>query len=129
MKTKNILMTTALLGILLTGVTANAGAQSITKNEKATSVSDLTVLQVKPMQFRVSFTNKQSRKLSVRIVDSESNVLYSENSNVPANYVKFFDLSPLLDGTYTFEITDGKEKYAQSFDILTQTRRVVSAKN
>jgi hypothetical protein len=131
MKAKTILMSVALLGLLSTGSFEKAGAQTLEKSDspKNASISDLSVLQVKPMQFRVSFNNKQSRKLSVRIVDTEKNVLYSENSNVSANYLKYFDLSPLLDGTYTFEVMDGKEKYSQSFDILTQTRRIVSAKN
>ena len=131
MKTRIITLSLAVLSILATGTTVSTNAKSLDKSasSKEASISDLTVLQVKPMQFRVSFVTKQSRKVSVRIVDADKNVLYSENSNVPANYMKYFDLTPLLDGTYSFEVVDGKEKYSQSFDILTQTQRIVSVRN
>lgn len=131
MKTRIITLSLAVLSILATGTTLSTNAKSLDKSasSKEASISDLTVLQVKPMQFRVSFVSKQARKVSVRIVDADKNVLYSENSNVPANYMKYFDLSPLLDGTYSFEVVDGKEKYSQSFDIFTQTQRIVSVRN
>jgi hypothetical protein len=131
MKTRIITLSLAVLSILATGTTLSTNAKSLDKSasSKEASISDLTVLQVKPMQFRVSFVTKQSRKVSVRIVDADKNVLYSENSNVPANYMKYFDLTPLLDGTYSFEVVDGKEKYSQSFNILTQTQRIVSVRN
>lgn len=131
MKTRIITLSLAVLSILATGTTVSTNAKSFDKPaaSKDASISDLTVLQVKPMQFRVSFVTKQSRKVSVRIVDADKNVLYSENSNVPANYMKYFDLSPLLDGTYSFEVVDGKDKYSQSFNILTQTQRIVSVRN
>ncbi|GAB2800600.1 hypothetical protein GCM10027275_53330 [Rhabdobacter roseus] len=133
MKTKNILTLAALMSALTTGLaleaTAQVSSETSAESPVAKATSDLHVLQMKPMQFRVSYTNPKTNRLSVRIVDAEQRVLFSENKNVSTNYLKYFDLSPLLDGTYTFEITDGNEKYSQSFDIMTQTRRIVAAKN
>jgi hypothetical protein len=81
------------------------------------------------MQFRVSYKNPISKNVAVRILDTDKNVLFSENKRTETNYLKYFDLSTLIDGTYTFEITDGKEKATQSFDILTTTSRAVSSIN
>jgi len=131
MKTKNTLIIAALTGVLLSGSAFAANAQDsfATADKTENASTKLTVLQVKPMQFRVSYNNPISKNVVVRILDNEKNVLFSENRKVENNYLKYFDLSTLMDGTYTFEITDGKEKTAQSFDILTTTSRVVSSIN
>ncbi|TLV03625.1 hypothetical protein [Dyadobacter luticola] len=128
MKTKNTLIITALTGLLLTGSAFNSNAQDklATADKTETASSKLSVLQIKPMQFRVSYNNSISKNVVVRILDTDKNVLFSENRRVQNNYLKYFDLSTLVDGTYTFEITDGKEKASQTFDILTTTSRVVS---
>lgn len=131
MKTKNTLIIAALTGVLLSGSAFAVNAQDnfATADKTVTASTRLTVLQVKPLQFRVSYNNPISKNVVVRILDNEKNVLFSENKRVENNYLKYFDLSILMDGTYTFEITDGKEKTAQSFDILTTTSRVVSSIN
>ena len=131
MKTKNTLIIAALTGLLLSGSAINSIAQDNNVSvENTKSVSDnLNILQIKPMQFRVSYNNPVSSTVVVRILDTDKNVLFSENKRVSTNYLKYFDLSTLNDGTYTFEITDGKEKASQSFDILTTTSRVVSSIN
>lgn len=131
MKTKNTLIIAALTGVLLSGsaFTTNAQNNFATADKTENASTKLTVLQVKPLQFRVSYNNPISKNVVVRILDNEKNVLFSENRRVENNYLKYFDLSTLMDGTYTFEITDGKEKTAQSFDILTTTSRVVSSIN
>ena len=131
MKTKNTLIIAAITGVLLSGsaFVANAQDNFATADKTENASTKLTVLQVKPLQFRVSYNNPISKNVVVRILDNEKNVLFSENRKVENNYLKYFDLSTLMDGTYTFEITDGKEKAAQSFDILTTTSRVVSSIN
>lgn len=131
MKTKNTLFSAALIGLLISGsaFTANAQTAIATSDKTESASTKLTVLQVKPMQFRVSYNNAQANTVIVRILDTDKNVLFSENKRAESSYVKYFDLSTLLDGTYTFEITDGKEKSSQTFDILTKTSRVVSSIN
>ena len=131
MKTKNTLIIAAITGLLLSGSAFAANAQDniATADKTENASTKLTVLQVKPLQFRVSYNNPISKNVVVRILDNEKNVLFSENRKVENNYLKYFDLSTLMDGTYTFEIVDGKEKAAQSFDILTTTSRVVSSIN
>jgi hypothetical protein len=131
MKAKNTLFTAALIGMLISGsaFTSNAQTNTATSDKTESASNKLTVLQVKPMQFRVAYINPQTDNFSVRILDTDKNVLFSESKRPEASYVKYFDLSTLLDGTYTFEVTDGKEKVSQTFDILTKTSRVVSSIN
>lgn len=131
MKTKNTLFSAALIGMLISGsaFTSNAQTAIATADKTESTNNKLNVLQVKPMQFRVSYNNAQANTVIVRILDTDKNVLFSESKRAESSYVKYFDLSTLLDGTYTFEITDGKEKSSQTFDILTKTSRVVSSIN
>ena len=130
MKTKNTIFAAALTGLLFTGLVFNTNAQAVATSDKSVSADNqLNVAEVKPMQFRVSYNKVKSEAVIVRILDAEKNVLYAENKRAESGYLKYFDLSTLLDGTYTFEITDGKEKFAQSFDVLTKTSRVVYSIN
>jgi hypothetical protein len=129
MKTKNRILIAALTGLLFSGLAFNSNAQTSVNNSETSVSNKLVVQQVKPMQFRLSFYNAQSKLLLVRILDKDRNILFSENKRTEGSYLKYFDLSTLADGTYTFELTDDKEKYAQSFDILTKTSRVISSAN
>ena len=131
MKTKNTILTAALIGLLFSGSAFNSNAQTnvTTSDKTAAAEAKLSVLEIKPMQFRVSYNKVQTNNVIVRILDTDKNVLFSESKRADSNYLKYFDLSTLLDGTYTFEFTDGKEKFSQSFDVLTKTSRVVSSIN
>lgn len=130
MKTRNIILTAALTSLLISGSAFTVNAQVHNASDKTvTADNKLNVLEVKPLQFRVLYNQPQSNSVNVRILDTDKNVLFSESRRTESNYIKYFDLSTLLDGTYTFEITDGKEKHAQSFIILTKTNRVVSSIN
>jgi hypothetical protein len=132
MKTNRLLLTAALCGALLMASATSSMAQfnGVSENTSSPKVAyKLSVLQTKPMQFRVYYSDPQSSKITIRITDAQDHALFSEVNTVSSGYLRYFDLSPLADGTYTFEIVDGKEKYNQSFDIITKTRRVVSAAN
>jgi hypothetical protein len=131
MKTKTIFLKAVLTSLLFSGLAFTSNAQNTvaSSTNSETASEKLSVLEIKPMQFRVSYRLPQSKSVVVRILDSDKNVLFTENKHSETNYLKYFDLSTLSDGTYTFELTDGKEKYSQSFDILTKTSRVVSSIN
>ena len=132
MKTKNTILTAALIGLLFSGSAFNSNAQAnvtTTSDKTAATETKLSVLEIKPMQFRVSYNKVQTNNVIVRILDTDKNVLFSESKRSDVNYLKYFDLSTLRDGTYTFEVVDGKEKFSQSFDVLTKTSRAVSSIN
>ncbi|PWJ58398.1 hypothetical protein CLV98_104257 [Dyadobacter jejuensis] len=130
MKITKTMLSFALCGAFLLGIISNGQAQNNPEAKPLTQTVNqdkLSVIQSKPMQFRVSYLAPKTEVIYVRIYDLQHNILFSESKRVDAQYVKSFDLSNIADGTYTFEITDGKEKHAQTFDILTKTSRVASA--
>ncbi len=123
----NTIAIAALTGLLFQGLAFNSNAQTTATISERSVSEKLNIQEVKPMQFKVSYHTPQSKSITVRILDTDKNVLFNESKRTDVNYVKYFDLTSLLDGTYTFEIMDGKEKFSQSFDVLTKTSRVVSA--
>jgi hypothetical protein len=128
MKTNKIIAIAALAGLLFVSpaVVSTASANGNSTETPVSAAKKLSVLQVKPLQFRVVYAEPQSKSVLVRILDLDRNILFSENKKVEDNYLKFFDLSTLLDGTYTFELIDGKDKVSQTFDISTKTNRSAS---
>lgn len=89
--------------------------------------SEFYVMQVKPMEFLLTYHYPITDRVLVRIKDVENNVLFVEKTLVYKQYRKSFDLSSLKDGSYTFELRDGEETFVKSFDVATKTRRVAVA--
>lgn len=107
-------------------------AAGVQEEPKATASTNLTVKinEVGKLVFRVKVENLTRKKVNIQIKDAESNILFEQYGASELQYLRNFDLSKLADGTYTFEVNAGKEKYSQSFQILTETNRTVSvAKN
>ncbi len=107
-------------------------AAGVQEEPKATESTNLTVKinEVGKLVFRVKVENLTRKKVNIQIKDDESNILFEQYGASETQYLRNFDLSKLADGTYTFEVNAGKEKYSQSFQILTETNRTVSiAKN
>lgn len=107
-------------------------AAGVQEEPKATASTNLTVKinEVGKLVFRVKVENLTRKKVNIQIKDAESNILFEQYGASEMQYLRNFDLSKLADGTYTFEVNAGKEKYSQSFQILTETNRTVSvAKN
>ncbi|MDQ1088045.1 MULTISPECIES: hypothetical protein [unclassified Siphonobacter] len=80
------------------------------------------------LRFQLTFQNPDKKKLTIAIKDKENTTLFTETTTSEA-YLRLFDLSTLGDGKYTFEVLGGKNRYTQSFEISTQTNRVVLARN
>ena len=91
--------------------------------------SNFYVMQVKPMQFKITYNFPVRDRVQVRILDVNRNILFGENTLVYKKYEKYFDLSVFADGQYTFELVDGEEKFSHSISVLTKTTRMVTAKN
>ena len=89
--------------------------------------SEFYVMQVKPMEFLLTYHYPITDRVLVRIKDVANNVLFVEKTLVYKQYRKSFDLSSLKDGSYTFELRDGDETFVKSFDVATKTRRVAVA--
>ena len=79
------------------------------------------------MQFEMSYKYPKTDRVLVRIKDEEKNILFAEKTLVYKKYHKYFDLSTVKDGIYTFELTDGEHKFTQSFTVATKTLRMANA--
>ncbi|GGM78899.1 hypothetical protein GCM10010967_08270 [Dyadobacter beijingensis] len=105
----------------------SAHAQTVNNAEHDAYFADFYVMQVKPMQFELSYKYPKTDRVLVRIRDEEQNVIFVEKTLVYKRYHKNFDLTIMRDGKYTFELTDGEEKFVQSFVVATKTQRVATA--
>ncbi len=125
MKRINFMLLVIGLGLVASD---HAMAQRFTDKKETAFYSDFYVMQVKPMQFEVTYNDAFSERLRIRIIDAEGRVLFVENSLVHKQYRKIFDLSIFNDGRYTFELHDAARQYHQSFSIATMTVRTVTIK-
>lgn len=130
MKTTKMMIGLVAAWLAVAPVATNAAG--VQEEPKATASTNLTVKinEVGKLVFRVKVENLTRKKVNIQIKDAESNILFEQYGASEMQYLRNFDLSKLADGTYTFEVNAGKEKYSQSFQILTETNRTVSvAKN
>lgn len=130
MKTTKMMIGLVAAWLVVAPVATNAAG--VQEEPKATESTNLTVKinEVGKLVFRVKVENLTRKKVNIQIKDDESNILFEQYGASETQYLRNFDLSKLADGTYTFEVNAGKEKYSQSFQILTETNRTVSiAKN
>jgi hypothetical protein len=107
--------------------TLGARAQTVKHAEHDAYFADFYVMQVKPMQFELSYKYPKTDRVLVRIKDEEQNVIFVEKTLIYKRYHKNFDLSVMKDGKYTFELTDGNEKFVQTFVVATTTQRMATA--
>jgi hypothetical protein len=109
-----------------------ANAQTVSDlmavNEQPTQRLNVKLDEVKKLQFRLAIENPTGRKTYIRILDNQKEVLFATTQR-ETSYVKFFNLANLADGAYTFEVVNGDDTFKKSFEILTQTSRVILAKN
>jgi hypothetical protein len=128
---KNFTTLTALLFsffALLCYSSDSLAQQSETKHHEA-FYSEFYVMEVKSMQFKMTYNTPVFDRVTVRIFDAARNILFVEKSLVYKKYQKYFDLTGFNDGQYTFELTDGNDKFVQSFDVVTTTIRTAIAQN
>lgn len=105
----------------------NASAQTVKNAEHDAYFADFYVMQVKPMQFELSYKYPKTDRVLVRIRDEEENIVFAEKTLIYKRYHKNFDLSVMKDGKYTFELTDGNERFVQTFVVATKTQRMATA--
>ncbi len=110
-----------MLAVLVGVSTANfsiAGENNTTKlNVELSSLDNL--------QFRLVL-DQVNTKSTVLIRDYSGAVLYTVSVPKTEKFTKIFDLSNLRDGSYTFQVNNGKEKIEKPFEINTEVKRVVT---
>ena len=78
------------------------------------------------LKFKLTLDNVKERS-SVVIKDNDGGVVYSTSIPQTEKYTKIFDLSNLLDGNYSFIVSNGGEVTSKPFAISTETKRQVTA--
>jgi hypothetical protein len=123
----------AALALAATLSAAPAFAQETVAPAVVTSANEnplkVTLVQDSKLRFQLEFTNPENRKVQVVIRDAQRNDLFTETFSTKGRHVRTFDLSSLADGQYSFEVLGAKDRFAQTFELATQTNRVVLAKN
>ena len=117
---KKVIVTIAVLvGISTFGFSSSGEAT----NTKETSID---LVANNDLKFKLAFDNVKERA-SLIIKDQFGQVLYSATLPKSDKYSKIFDLSGLLDGSYSFVINNGGEITVKPFEIATETKRLVTA--
>ncbi|MFT4030789.1 MAG: hypothetical protein QM669_00055 [Siphonobacter sp.] len=120
---KKILSVLAISLITFSTFSASATSEPVKSN-----TLNAQVAQDVNLRFQLTFQNPDKQKLTVVIKDKENLALFTETTT-NANYLRLFDLSTLADGKYTLEVTGGAEHFSKTFELATQTSRMVLARN
>lgn len=136
MKTNFISVKTLLVALSASAALTLAGTTSATAQSATQAVASANPLKPRvtrvgeTLNFEVRFENPNADRISVDIQDDRSNNLFRDvaHSNAP-RYARRFDLSGLEDGTYTFVISNGKDRYTESFELRTQVQTSRSVLN
>jgi hypothetical protein len=71
------------------------------------------------LRCRLFFDNPTGQPVTVRIRDEKGQVQYSERFADRAKFNRAYDLAPLGDGTYTFEVRQGRTVWRQPLRVAT----------
>ena len=79
-----------------------------------------------PFRVYVSAVPVENRALRVSLVNERNDIFYYNRYWTPEGYRRPFNLAELADGTYTFLVESGGQKFEHKFTISTEsTRKVV----
>ena len=92
--------------------------------EKTTAA--IEIVAASDLRFKLTLDSVKERS-SVVIKDGDGMIVYSTSIPKSENYSKIFDLSNLLDGNYSFVVSNGNEVTSKPFVISTETKRLVTA--
>lgn len=126
---KKLALVLALATTIVSASFTQGMGQAKAASGKISSIANFTNLSVQDMgslRFKLAIENPLRLKTKIYLMDKDNNVLFDEYSSSSMKYIKFFDLSNLADGNYTFVVESGKDKMKKDFSISTKTLRDVS---
>ncbi|WP_460634251.1 hypothetical protein [Larkinella harenae] len=100
--------------------------------EKDTPAMQLSFREIGKLKFRLEITQPLLQlhdNVAVFIMSDNRQILYANNYSHHELRVTTFDLSTLQDGTYSFEVRSGGQRFAQLFDIKTKMKRIILDRN
>lgn len=77
------------------------------------------------LQFKLVL-DQVNTKSTVQIRDFSGAVIYTVSVPKTEKFTKIFDLSNLRDGSYTFQVNNGKQRIEKPFEINTEVKRVAT---
>jgi flagellar hook assembly protein FlgD len=85
---------------------------------------DVVVFQVdNTLKFRVHLENYAGKDVTIKIKDAANKVVYEEKVKDVSKYIRKFDFSTMLDGEYTFEVSNNKETCTKDLSLQTLSAR------
>lgn len=120
MKTK--LLSSLLLSASLLGFSGNASAQT---DPSGTFQAACYPIQ-HSLRCRLFFDNPEAKPVTIIIRDAKGQKQHEETLYKLAKFNRAYNLAPLGDGTYTFEVSQGKTLYTQDFTVETTHSRQVA---
>jgi flagellar hook assembly protein FlgD len=116
---------------------SNISAQgtSVTKLAKhpdilAPKSLDVAVFQVEnTLKFRVHLENYAGQDITIKIKNGSNKVVYEEKVKNVSKYIRKFDFSTMLDGDYTFEVSNNKDTFTKDISLQTLSARSLQINN
>lgn len=123
---KTLLVALSASAALTLAGTTSATAQSASQAPVVASANPLKARVTRlgeTLNFDVRFENSNAGRISVDIQDERANNLFRDVAQAKdPRYARRFDLSGLEDGTYTFVISNGKDRFTETFELRTQVQ-------
>lgn len=123
---KTLLTAVAVSAVLTLAGTTPATAQSASPVAQTLQDNPLKARVTRlgeTLDFDVRFENPTQQKVALQLLDQNANAIYKDVTSATApRYARRLDLSGLEDGTYTFVISNGKDRYTQAIEIRTQVQ-------
>jgi flagellar hook assembly protein FlgD len=71
----------------------------------------------------VHLENYAGKDVTIKIKDAANKVVYEERVKDVSRYIRKFDFSSMLDGEYTFEVSNNKETFTKDISLQTLSAR------
>ncbi len=77
-------------------------------------------------KFIVAVSNPEGKTFDVFVRNEAGEVKYEETVRRELKYGRLYNLTSLADGKYTFVVRNGRQRYSQTFQISSNTDRLVT---
>jgi flagellar hook assembly protein FlgD len=85
---------------------------------------DVAVFQVEnSLKFKVHLENYAGKDVTIKIKNASNKVVYQEKIKDASKYIRKYDFSTMMDGDYTFEVSNTKETYTKDISLQTLAAR------
>jgi flagellar hook assembly protein FlgD len=91
---------------------------------------EVAVFQVEnTLKFRVHLENHANKEVLIKIRNANNKVIYEEKVKDAPRYIRKFDFSTMMDGDYTFEVSNSTETFTKDISLQTLSARSLQINN